>query len=408
MKDLTVLDNDPYRLDTPANHRDGKWFAGQFARFVPGESSTAHLRGLHYLITSAGDVLKPDGKLYVNLDEQWVWMSEHAADAARWLGYVPFERILDARNDEADLYIPEYSALGSWLSEGAAIELPSVEDLMPRFYADFCARQPYRIILITEKSSLSPILQPIAEMVGGELLSMTGETSHTRIAELAKRIASDGRPAVVLYFSDHDPSGWQMPISVSRKLQALRNLLYPGLNIQVRRAALTALQANALDLPSTPLKETEKRADNWKAKTGREQTELDALIALAPGTLRRFALEAVEPFFDAGLASRVLAASEEWHIAASRVLASHPKYRVFAKRIKDAHTALKSAASTCVQLAAQAHDTLSEVKPTSVHVPEPEVPRLPTEDGSSLVFTTEDDFVSATLRLKAQKALEQP
>ena len=34
MKDLTVLDNDPYRLDTPANHRDGKWFAGQIARFV--------------------------------------------------------------------------------------------------------------------------------------------------------------------------------------------------------------------------------------------------------------------------------------------------------------------------------------------------------------------------------------
>ena len=168
-------------------------------------------------------------------------MSEHAADAARWLGYVPFKRILDARNDEAALYIPEYSALGSWLSEGAAIELPSVEDLMPRFYADFCARQPYRIILITEKSSLSPILQPIAEMVGGEPLSMTGETSHTRIAELAARIADDGRPAVVLYFSDHDPSGWQMPISVSRKLQALRDLLCPGLNIHVRRAALTAL-----------------------------------------------------------------------------------------------------------------------------------------------------------------------
>ena len=244
---------------------------------------------------------------------------------------------------------------------------------MPRFYADFCARQPYRIILITEKSSLSPILQPIAEMVGGELLSMTGETSHTRIAELAARIADDGRPAVILYFSDHDPSGWQMPISVSRKLQALRDLLYPGLNIQVRRAALTALQANELDLPSTPLKETEKRADNWKAKTGREQTELDALIALAPGALRRFALEAIEPFFDATLASHVLAASEEWHIAASRVLCIHPKYRSLAKRIKDAHAALKSAASTCVQLAAQAHDTLSEVKP-SVRAPEPEVP----------------------------------
>ena len=72
---------------------------------------------------------------------------------------------------------------------------------------------------------------------------MTGETSDTRIAELAERIADDGRPAVILYFSDHDPSGWQMPISVSRKLQALRDLFYPGLDLQVRRAALTAVQA---------------------------------------------------------------------------------------------------------------------------------------------------------------------
>jgi hypothetical protein len=111
MKDLTVLDNDPYRIDTPAGHRDGKWFAGQIARFA-GEDSTVHLRGLHYLIASSGDVVKPaDGAgLYVNSDEEWGWLQEHAARAGRWLGYVPFERILDARNDEADLYIPEYSA----------------------------------------------------------------------------------------------------------------------------------------------------------------------------------------------------------------------------------------------------------------------------------------------------------
>jgi hypothetical protein len=147
---------------------------------------------------------------------------------------------------------------------------------MPRFYANFQPRQRYRLILITEKSSLRPILQPIAEHVGAELLAMTGESSHTRVAELAARADEDGLPAVVLYFSDHDPSGWQMPISVSRKLQALRDLLYPSLDIQVHRAALTAEQARELELPTTPLKESEKRGDNWKAKTGREQTELDA------------------------------------------------------------------------------------------------------------------------------------
>ena len=34
--------------------------------------------------------------------------------------------------------------------------------------------------------------------------------------------ARDGRPMVVFYFSDCDPSGWQMPVSLYRKLQALK------------------------------------------------------------------------------------------------------------------------------------------------------------------------------------------
>jgi hypothetical protein len=38
------------------------------------------------------------------------------------------------------------------------------------------------------------------------------------------RAAEDGRPSVVLYLSEFDPSGHNMPIVVSRKLQALRDL----------------------------------------------------------------------------------------------------------------------------------------------------------------------------------------
>ena len=321
MDELTVLENDPYRVDTATGHRNGKWFAEQIARFVP-EYSKVHIRGLHYLASSAGDVRKPDGKLYINSNPDWIWINADASLAGRWLGYVPFERISDQRNEEANIYVPDYRPPWSHLIGGDEVKLPETSELMPRLYGSFHGRQPYRIILITEKSSLALVLGPIAEAVGGELLAMTGETSATRIAEMAKRIADDGRPAVVLYFSDHDPSGHQMPISISRKLQALRDLLYPELTIQVRRAALTAEQANELDLPTTPLKDTERRAANWKAKTGREQTELDALIALHPGALRRLAWEAVEPFFDATLANRVVEAAKEWRIAAKGML--HP------------------------------------------------------------------------------------
>ena len=54
----------------------------------------------------------------------------------------------------------------------------------------------------------------------------------------------------------------------------------------------------------------------------------------------------------------------------------------------------------------QACDALSKVKPPSVRVPEPERSELP-EDGGEPVFSTGEDFVSATLWLKAQKALEK-
>jgi hypothetical protein len=111
---------------------------------------------------------------------------------------VPFARLSDARNEEADLYVPEDEEEGPFLLGNAPIELKISESLMPRFYANFQPRQRYRLILITEKSSLRPILQPIAEHVGAELLAMTGESSHTRVAELAARADEDGRPAVVL------------------------------------------------------------------------------------------------------------------------------------------------------------------------------------------------------------------
>lgn len=204
---------------------------------------------------------------------------------------------------------------------------------------------------------------------------MTGETSNTRIAELAARADEDGRPAAVLYFSDHDPSGWQMPISVSRKLQALRDLLHPSrLDIQVHHAALTAEQARELDLPTTPLKETEKRAANWKAKTGREQTELDALIALRPDALRQIALEAIEPFYDDTLARRCSEAAKQWLKEANANLARHPKYAPLAKRLKTAREALLDSVRACNALKSEAYKALSKVKPPEIEVPEAEPP----------------------------------
>lgn len=80
---LTVLSpsNDPFRLDTTTGHRNGKWFAEQVARFV-GPVGTIHLRGLHYKISSASDVVGPDGKPYINDNVHWERFQEKYAKAA--------------------------------------------------------------------------------------------------------------------------------------------------------------------------------------------------------------------------------------------------------------------------------------------------------------------------------------
>ena len=98
--DLTVLSTqvDPYRLDTPAGHRDGKWL-GKHMNKLLGTTKRIHWRGLHYVfVVSKPPVIKPDGTRFRNTDEDWTWLSEIAGKAARWLGYTPFERIIDNRN----------------------------------------------------------------------------------------------------------------------------------------------------------------------------------------------------------------------------------------------------------------------------------------------------------------------
>ena len=57
---MLAAQNDPFRVDTPARHRDGKWLAVQAERLGLGDR-VIHLRGLHYMLVS-GEAIKPDGK----------------------------------------------------------------------------------------------------------------------------------------------------------------------------------------------------------------------------------------------------------------------------------------------------------------------------------------------------------
>lgn len=315
----TVLarQNDPFRLDTPANHRDGAWLANTADELGLG-NRTVHLRGLHYMLIG---MPKPNGEPYTNTQSDWLWLSGTAGKAARWLGYLPWDQVVDQRNAPPTIVEHEPCEPEPYLHVGLHVSIPSADDIEPIVsMTGVVARQPYRLVMFGEKSSLEPVLAPIARSYGADLYLPTGEISDTLMHTMARNGADDGRPMVVLCFSDADPAGWQMPISIGRKLQAFTTNLYPQLDWQVRRVALTPDQVREHGLPSTPLKPTERRADRWLGAMGVEQTEIDALAALNPELLRRIATDAVLPFVDDTLEARTNEAVDDWEQDAQEIV----------------------------------------------------------------------------------------
>lgn len=353
LSDLTVLSpqNDPFRLDTPANHAKGRWFRDHMEKCgLLSGAARIHNRGIHYAIVSLGNATLPDGSPFINNTDCWDFI-EDASNTARWLGYVPWEKIIDARNAEPVIRINEVEPLAYRIALDAGLLLPDAEDLKPRIkIAGFEAKQPYRLAFYGEKTSLEAVLGPLAQEYDADLYLPSGEISNSLLATMAKVGHNDGREMIVFIFADCDPAGYQMSVSIGHKLRALRESIFPNLSFRLIPAALSVEQVKTLGLPSTPLKETERRASGWRDRYGVEQTEIDALATLRPDELRRIVAETVDPFFDRTLANRVRLARDHWEAEAQRAFEAQAD----AARIEDirirAEAELDSLRSTLASL----------------------------------------------------------
>lgn len=256
----------------------------------------------------------------------WKWLSEKVVKAARWLGYIPWERIEDQRNAAPELFqrtLHDPQPGWAWSPE-IGIYLPDVDDLKPR--ADLPgfvgAEQPYHLVLVGEKSSLRDDLVTIANRYQADWYLPDGEISDTHIEQIVRSGITDPRPLVLIYFADSDPSGHQMILSVTRKLQAFAHLDdYQGLQFITHRALLTPDQVRSYELLPQPLSPKEQRADRWVEAYGIEQTEVDALMDKDPDAIGQIAAELIEGrFFDTTLAARVNAVRNRWLTRAQRVI----------------------------------------------------------------------------------------
>ena len=405
LTDLTVLSAqvDPYRIDTPAGHRDGQWLAEQLANLY-GPGQRAHWRGLHYAIVADGRIRKPDGQIYRNTEDDWNWLVTNPAKAARWLGYVPFDRIIDQRNAPPIIHRKARVSPQAHLSIGLDVEIPDAEDIEPLPIArGFIARQAFHFAIFGEKSSLEDVVLPIAQQFEADLYLPTGEISDTLVYQIAKEANDDGRPLVMFTLSDCDPAGHQMPVSIARKLQAFHDLFFPGLKFEVVRVALAPEQVEAEGLPSTPLKVTEKRASRWRDAFGLDQTEIDALtIPAKRGVLQRFLRHAFKPYIDPTLRRRVDEAKAEWDAAAQDAIEEQIDTDHLARIREEASAKLDELREQIEQINSQLdlvageHFTLPPIE-----VPEAEVDLGPERQA---LVSFDDDWVSASQALIKHKA----
>lgn len=401
--ELTVLSPqvDPYRLDTPAGHRDGKWAAQQLAKGF-GKNRHTHWRGLHYSIVARGNVRKPDGLVYQNNEADWLWLSGNAGKAARWLGYIDFERIIDARNAEPVIHRKARVEPSSWVSVGVDVAIPAAEDLEPCPAVEgFVARQAFSFVIFGEKTSLEDVLLPVARAHEADLYLPSGEISDTLLYRIARDGAKDGRPLVVITASDCDPAGYQMPVSIARKLQAFRHLLFPKLRFEVVPATLTVEQVRELGLPSTPLKETEKRANRWREAFGIEQTEIDALATLQPNVLREIVTRAFDPYFDHTLKYRVNEAEAEWMAEAESALAEQTDDELLAEMREQAAAKLDELRDEIDRINNQLRIGIGDLDLPPIEVPGPEIEE--DSDRQALV-SFEQDWVAQTRAMIERKS----
>lgn len=303
--------NDPFYI-MPAQEKQAEWFADLWKRFdLP---AGVHLRRIHYkLVSQPKDkpVLMLDGRKYENTERCWGYLG-NASKAARYLAMVDAGDFEDQRNPDPVLHREYPDPRAPWLSFDATDwDLPRIDARLtddfywrlPTFeafgYSPNAHNDPFHLELISEKSTMDDIIVPLCRELAINYAPATGFQSITGVIDLLKRLRQANKPGVVFYISDFDPAGAKMAPAVARQIEYWLPQFAPGLDIVLLPIVLTKEQVLEYDLPPMPIKDTDKRQDNFLEKYDvKGATELDALEALKPGELGKIIRQAVKPYRD--------------------------------------------------------------------------------------------------------------
>jgi hypothetical protein len=296
-------ENDPFAI------RDGRVQMAKWLATVWHDlriTGTVHVRRIHYVIVSHKDIAFPKGGNYENTERHWDSLRWAVRDA-RYLELIPGDDFEDRRNAVPIVHLVNgASSAHVGIPQRAEFNMPDLPEL---YFWEPKIDQRYHVEIWAEKTTQNDILEPIAQRYGINLITGAGELSYTACSRLMRRIEEIGRPTRILYISDFDPSGENMPVSVARKVEYFIRKNELDLDVQVRPIALTKEQCEEYRLPRVPLKTNNKsniaRAERWEEKHGEGATELDALEALHPGSLRQIVEAEIDRYHDHDLEAGV-------------------------------------------------------------------------------------------------------
>jgi hypothetical protein len=134
--------------------------------------------------------------------------------------------------------------------------------------------------------------------LGIPVIPLGGYSSESFERDIQEDAEVSGRPAIVIYAGDFDPSGEDILRNFSEQM-ARR-----GLDLSIKRIALTAAQVDQYALPEMPGKEADSRANGFREKHGKlVQVELDALD---PNILRGLYQQGISRHWDVSTHQAVL------------------------------------------------------------------------------------------------------
>ena len=140
-----------------------------------------------------------------------------------------------------------------------------------------------------EKDALYPAVTQIADRYRVKVYQARGYSSYSQVYEAAKEFESANLS--VIYFSDFDPLGENMPRDVKERLEK-----YGAGQFTLKKLALTREQVRDYGLPPMPAKKSDPRFKAFAESHGDRAVELDAL---PPDELEKIIVKEIQNHIDA-------------------------------------------------------------------------------------------------------------